>query len=327
LRQGLCCNILAILSQQEVTMKAFSVFDDLPSSCVEMLESQGVEVTLLPHGEERPQGDALQQLFYAYDILFISTAQKMPESMFDGIETRKVIATASSGTDHIHVPEAKKHLVRIANATHANRSTVAEHTFALALLLRKHLLEGRQTAFEGLPKKAMSAKPVDLFGSTLGVVGAGGIATAVLNLGKGFGMRRLCWTFHPDHHGDLVDDGVEMVSLDALLQLADVISVNIPLSEATSELLDARRISLLKDTAVLISTSRPEVIDNAALLRRASLCPSFCVGLDYDAKSVVGQWTTDMLNVIVTPHIAGGTIESRRRLFEECTQNVVEKML
>lgn len=306
-------------------MKAFSVFDDLPSSCIEMLESQGVEVTLLPRGEERPQGDALQRLFHAYDILFISTAQKMPEQMFEGLETRKVIATASSGTDHIHVPEDKKHLVHIANATHANRSTVAEHTFALALLLRKHLLEGRQTAFEGLPKKAMSAKPVDLFGSTLGVVGAGGIATAVLNLGKGFGMRRLCWTFHPDHHDNLVKDGVEMMSLDNLLQKADIVSVNIPLSEATSELLDAQRISILKDNVVLISTSRPEVIDNAALLRRASSTPSFCVGLDYDAKSVFGLWNTDMLNVIVTPHIAGGTVESRRRLFEECTRNALLK--
>ena len=282
-------------------MKAFSVFDDLPSSCIEMLESKGVEVTLLPHGEERPQGDALQQLFHNYDILFISTAQKMPEHMFEGIVTRKFIATASSGTDHIHVPESKKHLVHIANATHANRSTVAEHTFALALSLRKHLLEGRQTAFEGLQKKAMSAKPVDLFGSTLGVVGAGGIATAVLNLGKAFGMHRLCWTFHPEHHDNLVKDGVEMMSLDNLLKLADIVSVNIPLSESTRELLDANRISMLKDNAVLISTSRPEVIDNATLLRRASLCPTFCVGLDYDAKSVVGQWNTDMLNVIVTP--------------------------
>ena len=117
-----------------------------------------------------------------------------------------------------------------------------------------------------------------------------------------------------------------MMSLDNLLQQADIVSVNIPLSEATSELLDARRISMLKDNAVLISTSRPEVIDNAALLRRASSTPSFCVGLDYDAKSVAGLWNLDILNVIVTPHIAGGTIESRRRLFEECTRNAVEIM-
>ena len=305
-------------------MKAYSVFDDFPSSCIEMLESNGVDVTLLPHGEERPQGDALLRLLHTYDILFISTAQKMPEEMFEGIETHKIIATASSGTDHIHMPTTKKQLIHIANATHANRSTVAEHTFGLALLLRKHLLEGRQTALEGLPKKAMSAKPVDLFGSTLGVIGAGGIASAVLGLGKGFGMKRLCWTFHPDHHEDLMKDGVEMVSLENLLQQSDIVSVNIPMSNATHQLIDARRIALMKDNAVLISTSRPEVIDNAALFQRASMCPSFSVGLDYDAKSVLGMWTADMLNVIVTPHIAGGTIESRIRLFEECTSNAIQ---
>ena len=88
-------------------MKAFSVFDDFPSSCVEMLETNGVEVTLLPQGEERPQGDALLQLLRAYDILFISTAQKMSEDMFEGIETHKIIATASSGTDHVKVPAEK----------------------------------------------------------------------------------------------------------------------------------------------------------------------------------------------------------------------------
>ena len=173
-------------------MKAFSIFDDFPMSSVAILEKKGIKVDLLPKGQERPSGAALEELLRQYDIVFISTAQKMPEEMFKDITTPKIIGTASSGTDHIHIPAEKSDFIKVANATHANRSTVTEHTFGLILTLRKQLIEGRRIALEGKSKKQMSAKPIDLLGSTMGVVGAGGIASAVLRMAKFFGMKCLC---------------------------------------------------------------------------------------------------------------------------------------
>ncbi len=305
-------------------MKAFSIFDDFPLSSVKILESNGIEVILLPKGEERPQGHALKQLLDSYDILFISTAQKMPEEMFKDVTTPKVIGTASSGIDHIHIPESKRHLVKIANATHANRSTVTEHTFGLILTLRKQLIEGRETAANGLSKKTMTKKPVDLLGSTIGVVGAGGIASTVLHMAKCFGMNCLCWTLHPENHLDLREEGVSFVDLDTLLKESDVVSVNIPMSEKTKNLINAERIALMKETATFVTTSRLEITDNKALLERAKQQSSFSVGMDVDATSIKDLWNPSMKNVIVTPHIGGGTIESRIRLFNECSENVIK---
>ena len=282
-------------------MKAFSVFDDFPQSSITILRQAGIDVDLIPKGFERPSGVALKELLDTYDILFISTAQKMPEEMFDDVTTPKIIGTASSGVDHIQIPTDKQQLIKVVNATHANRSTVTEHTFAL-----------------------MSAKPIDLFGSTMGVIGAGGIASTVLRMAGCFGMKRLCWTLHPENHTDLHNEGVSFVSLEKLLMSSDVISVNIPLSEQTRNLVNAERVSLIKNDAVFVTTSRIDVTDRKSLFDKAHQCPSFGLGMDVDAAEVCGLWSKDMSNVIVTPHIGGGTIESRVRLFNECAENVVK---
>lgn len=305
-------------------MKAYSIFDDFPQSSIEIIENAGIELTLLPKGEERPTGEALKHLLDSYDIIFISTAQKMPEEMFSNVTTPKIIGTASSGTDHIHVPADKKHLIKVANATHANRTTVTEHTFGLILTLRKLLIEGRNVAVEGKAKKVMSAKPVDLLGSTIGVVGAGGIASTLLGYAKVFGMKRLCWTLNPDKHQDLANDGVEFVDIDTLMKQSDIVSVNIPMSDATNNLINADRVAMLKDNAVFVTTSRTEICDNEALFAKSKSCPSFGLGMDVDAANVMGLWTLDQNNVIVTPHIGGGTVASRIRLFDECSENVVK---
>ncbi len=305
-------------------MKAFSIFDDFPQSSINILQQHGISVDLLPKGQERPTGQALIPILYKYDIIFISTAQKMSEEMFADIITPKVIGTASSGTDHIHIPTNKQHLIKVANATHANRSTVTEHTFALILTLRKQLIEGRQTAFLGKSKKEMSAKPIDLFGSTIGVIGAGGIASTVLRMAGCFGMRRLCWTLHPENHPELQKEGVSFVSIEELLKMSDVISVNIPLSDQTRNLINANRISLIRNNAVFVTTSRVDVTDKLALFAKANKYPTFGLGMDVDAAEVLGLWSADTNNVIVTPHIGGGTIESRIRLFNECADNVIK---
>lgn len=305
-------------------MKAYSVFDDFPQSAVSLLERNGVSVTLLPKGHERPNGDELKGILDEYDIIFISTAQKMPEDMFVDVTNHKIIGTASSGIDHIHIPSSKKHLIHVANATHANRTTVTEHTFGLILTLRKQLIEGRLVASQGKSKKEMTTKPIDLYGSTMGVIGAGGIASTVMRMAKSFGMKCLCWTLHPESHPDLLSEGVQFVDIDELLQMSDVVSVNIPMSETTRNLVSADRVAMLKNTAVFITTSRLEITDNEALFAKARVCPSFGLGMDVDAINVKGLWDSSMKNVIVTPHIGGGTIESRIRLFTECCENVVK---
>lgn len=308
-------------------MRAYSVFDDFPQSSISILRNKGVEVIVHPKGEERPKGGELKRLLDEYDILIISTAQTISEGMFKDVVTPKIIGTASSGVDHIHVPLDKCRYVKIVNAKNANRSTVTEHAFALLLALRKQLLDGRAVAAEGKSKKNMSRRPVELLGSTIGVVGAGGIASSILRMADCWGMKRLCWTLHPENHLDLKADNVEFVDLETLCLKSDNIVVSIPLSDRTNCLVTSSLISYMKDTAAVIVTSRLEVVDIEALFAKAKNNPLFGLAIDADAASIRDLWSIEQNNIIVTPHIAGGTVESRIRLFNECSQNVVNSIL
>lgn len=304
-------------------MRAYIVFDDFPREAVAMLCEAGVEVTVHTYNRERPNGDQLKKILQDYHIIIIGTGQKISEDMCSEIDEARIIATASVGTDHISIPENKKTLIKIVNAPLANRISVAEHTFALALELCKRLEEGKAIAAKGRHKQDMESKPRDLYGKTIGVIGAGGTASAVLKMADGFGMQRMCWTKSPGAHEDLWKDGVRYVELTDIFTHADVISVNIPLTKDTEQLISSDRISLLKEDAIFISMSRAEVVDCGALLKRAAEMDSFSVGMDVDADSVYGMWEESMRNVIITPHIGGGTVEARKRLFVEISRNIL----
>ncbi len=303
-------------------MKAYSIFDDFPQSAVSILEHEGVAITVHPKGKQRPDCGELKAILEEYDIVIIGTGQKMPEAMFENINTMKIIGTASIGMDHIHVPQEKKDFIYTVNAPTANRISVAEHTFALILALKKMLKSGNQTALQGLSKKAMKYTPTDLYGSVIGVVGAGGTASAVIRMAQVLGMRCICWTRNPGNHSDL--QGVEYVSMEQLARESDIISVNIPLTDETKGLISRKLIADMKDNAIFVSLSRAEVVDNQALFDKARKVPTFQVGLDADAEQFLGLWDNSMENVIVTPHIGGGTVQSRIRLFEEVSGNILK---
>ncbi len=307
-------------------MRAYSVFDDFPEEAVACLKRENVKVTLHPRGEKRPDQSELKKILEEYDILIIGTGQLLPEESFKDIKSPRLIATASIGTDHIRVPKEKSDLVRIINAPAANRKSVAEHIFGLILALKKQFIEGRRVAALGENKKSMKAKPTDLYGSTIGVVGAGGTAGAVLTMAMAFGMQCLCWTRSPDRHSDLREMGVQFVTLEELLKESDIVSVNIPLTNDTKGLISEERVAALRDDAVFISVSRAEVVDQNALFLKAGKHREFSVGLDLDADQVSDLWNISMENVIVTPHIAGGTKEARIRMFHEVCDAIIKSL-
>lgn len=307
-------------------MRAYSVFDDFPQEAIGLLEEKGVHISLLPMGSERPQGSGLREVIENYDIIILGTGQKLSEEMFLRVNEKKMIATASIGMDHICVPDEKKHLIEIINSPTANRLSVAEHTFAMILVLSKRILEGREIALQGGHKNMMTDRPTELYGKTIGVIGAGGTAEAVLEMAGLFGMHRLCWTRNPEKHSGLVKQGIVFSRLEELLKEADIISVNLPLAESTRQFISAEKISLLKKNAIFVSTSRVDVLDYKALIQRAKHESKFMVGLDVDIDQIHGLWYEEMYNVVVTPHIAGGTTESRKRMFLDLAQHIVNRV-
>ena len=305
-------------------MRAYSIFDDFPSEATHLLENAGIDVTVHPAGVPRPDSEQFVQLLDQYDCLIIGTSQKISENMFDNVVTPKLLATASSGTDHIHIPENKRDLITVVNAPNSNAISVAEYIFGAMFLSRKRYFEGNILYSQTKDNKKLIKKPEDVYGSTIGLVGAGRISTRVLQLLQPMGVKSLCHTKNPASHMDLVEKySVEFVSLDELAHRSDIIAVNVPGNESTLNLINEDIIKRMKDTCVFISISRSNVVDVNALFRKANENENFYAVLDLDVVSEYAGMCNGR-NFIITPHIAGGTIEGRNRLFMEATENIVK---
>ncbi len=298
-------------------MRAYSIFDDFTKEALDILTAAGVEVTVHPTGVPRPDAVRMKEILKEYDCVIIGTSQKITEDMFQGIDTPRIIATASVGLDHIKVPESKRPLVTVINTPKANAQSVAEYTMACALACCKRLDEGSRLYRQGKNNKSLFQKPEDLLGKTMGVVGAGSISERIMAFASLFGMRILCWTRNPEQHRDLERYAVRFVSLDELVRTADFISVNLPNKPETVGLISSELISRMKPSAVFISVSRLDTVDAEALFARAREDRGFYVCLDLDLDSELVRQTPDQPNVMVTPHIAGGTVETRKRMFTE----------
>ena len=156
----------------------------------------------------------------------------------------------------------------------------------------------------------------------MGLIGAGKISREVIKIAKVFNMKIYCNTLNPEKHQDLLQQGVEFVALDTLLSNSDIITVNIPLTEESRNLISKDKIGLMKKTATFINTSRAEIVDINQLIKYADENDTFYVGLDIDAeyyKDILGKKRN---NVIVTPHISGVTQEAIKRMDIELVNNI-----
>lgn len=305
-------------------MRLYTIFDDFDPESIAMLRDAGIDLTIHPKGVPRPDKEQMTVILREYDGVIIGTSQKISEDMFEGIETPRLIGTASVGTDHIRVPEDKRHLVHVFNAPKASAYPVAEYTFAAILSCTRRISEGAELYLNGRDNKALSAKPEELAGKTLGVVGAGNISGKIIEFGQFFGMNVLCWTRSPEKHHALKEKGVRFVSLPDLAGEADIISVNLPSAENTRNIISTELIQHMKPDAVFVSVSRRETMDLEALVRRAGACPNSYTCLDLDPNDEVRDLIKGHGNIIVTPHIAGGTKANRIRMFQEATRGIIE---
>ncbi len=303
-------------------MNIYTIFDDFPSAAQEMLKAAGNTIVIHPLGQPRPSELEMKSILEEYDCVIIGTSQKIKEDMFDNIETPKIIATASVGVDHIKIPDSKKNLVTIINTPKANAKAVAEYTIGMMLLCCKRINEGCQLYSEGKNNKFLSAKPRELSSMTLGVVGAGNIARKIIEYASVFGMKILCWTRNPEKHKDLTDNGVTFMELDELVSKSDIISVNLPDTMETKNIISSALVDRMKNDAIFISISRKVTIDLDYLFDKALNNKQFYLCVDVDVFEDVAEKYNMEDNIYITPHIAGGTVETRMRMFTEVAEQI-----
>ncbi len=237
----------------------------------------------------------------------------------------EVIGRAGAGLDNIETDAASEAGVVVTYAPRENSISVAELTIGLMLCLARKIPAAHLDTSEGhWNRKAFTG--IELFGKTLGVIGLGQIGTMVAERAQAFGMTIIVHDDYvaPDaNHVKELD--ARLVSLNDLLREADFVTTHVPLTDETREMFNKERFALMKPSAMLINTSRGEVIDEEALSH--ALQNQQLAGAALDVRSVEppGQSPLDKLdNVIFTPHIAAFTEEAQDRVVSTVCSDVTK---
>src|SRR5690606_14270035 len=263
------------------------------------------------------------------DALVVRNRTRVDAALLAAGPRLKAVGRLGVGLDNIDLPACQARGIAVLPATGANARAVAEYVIASALmLLRGAYRHSAQVAAGAWPRTELS-NGLEVESRTLGVVGFGGIGRLTARLAQGLGMQVVA------HDPMLRDDDpawrdarVQPLPLDDLMQRADVLTLHIPLTDATRNLLDARRLSAMKRGAVLINTARGGIVDEAALadaLRNGHLRGAAIDVFDNEPLAA-GSPLADEPNLVLTPHIAGLTQEANVRVSGMVAQRVAQAL-
>jgi glyoxylate reductase len=254
----------------------------------------------------------------------LATVSGVDSAMLDLLPDLKLVANYGVGYDGIDVAACQARGVAVTNTPGVLDAATADLTFALILAVRRRVVEGDRYVRE---RKWGSgwAEPFllgdEVSGATLGIIGLGRIGQAVARRARGFEMRIL---YAQRHESEAAADlGAERRDLDELLAEADIVSLHLPLTDETRELIDARRLALLRDGACLVNTSRGSVVDEPALVAEL-VSGRIRAGLDvYADEPNVPRELLDLPNVVLTPHIGSATGGTREAMTRVLVDNIL----
>ena len=241
----------------------------------------------------------------------------------------KVIGRLGVGLDNIDMPAAQAAGLQVIPATGANALSVAEYVVASAmLLLRGSYLATSAVAAGRWPRNALS-NGRETAGKVLGLIGFGSIGQLTARLANGLGMRVVAFDAWMDaDHPAFAELGARCVGLHELVAMSDVISLHVPLVDGTRDLFNAERIAAMKKGAVLINTARGGIVDELALaaaLRSGHLGGAAIDVFATEPLPVSAHWA-DCPNLVLTPHIAGVSVESNERVSFMIADKVLEAL-
>ena len=297
------------------------VSDPLEATGLAMLRDAGHEVTELP-GDERHR---LPQLIASFDALVVRSGTRVTAELLRAGQRLRVVGRAGIGVDNVDVDAATELGILVVNAPTANLLSATEHTFALMLALARNV----SFADRDLKSEAWNRKKwvgTELQGKTLGVIGFGRIGQQVARRARAFDMKVAA--YDPFLDGDVVRrHDAEPQSLDELLAQADVITLHIPMTNETRNLLDAGRIAKIKPGALIVNCARGGVIDEAALLEALDKGRVKGAALDVFAVEPPEDFTlAKHPRVVATPHLGAQTREAQVRISTETAKMVVKAL-
>lgn len=270
--------------------------------------------------------DEAEQLERVKDAdVIIMANHPLTAGVIEQCENLKYISVAFVGIDHIGKDACQAKGINISNAAGYCDDAVAELSIGLAMDCLRNISAVNDVIRRGGTKDGLVGH--ELRGRTVGVIGTGRIGRATARLFKAFGCQLLGYS--RTERSEAEAEGIRYVSLDELLQQSDIVTIHTPLTDETKNLLSKEKIALMKNTAILINTSRGPVVDNAALAEALNEGRLAGAGIDvFDGEPPLAEDypLLHAKNAVCTPHVGFATIESIDRRAEIVFDNVAKWM-
>jgi len=273
------------------------------------------------------KGDELRDAIAGADAVLVRSATKITRDSLSRADRLKVIGRAGVGVDTIDVDAATERRIPVLTAPAGNTVSAAELTMALLLALARRVPAADRSMRAGeWDRKSFNG--VELYGKTLGLVGAGRIGGEVAVRARAFGMRVIVFDpfLNPDRATAL---GVETAGLDEILERADVLSVHVPLTDETLGLIGEAQLAKLKPSAFVLNVARGGVVDEDALLKALQNKRLAGAALDvYSTEPLPADHPFRSLpNVVLTPHLGASTAEAQQNVAIEIAEAVRAALL
>lgn len=295
----------------------------IPEPGLELLRAS-CDMEVKPTDEMVPREELLEKVRGRDALLCLLTETIDAEVIKAGSEL-KIIANYAVGYNNIDVEAATKRGIWVSNTPGVLTDTTADMAWALIFSVTRRIVEAdkfvRAGKFYGWSATMLLGG--DVSGKTLGIIGAGRIGTAVAKRAIGFNMRVLYADVRPNKELER-EIGAEHVDMDTLFKEADFVSVHVPLMPETTHLVGVRSLGMMKPTAYLINTSRGPVVNEAALVEALRDGVIAGAGLDvFENEPEVHPGLIELDNVVITPHTASGSVETRGKMATMAAENVL----
>lgn len=296
---------------------------NIPAIGIDLLKEQ-FDLEIYPGRQPISREELKATISHVSGILCLVT-DRIDAEIMDAAPRLKIISNHAVGYDNVDVAEATRRGIAVTNTPGVLTEATADLAWALLLAAARKIVPGdrlmRSGTFTGWDPLLL--RGAELYGKTLGIIGAGRIGSAVARRSAGWRMKILY--FNRSRRKKLESElGAVKVSLPELLGRADFISVHLPLSGETRHFLGEAEFRLMKPTAILINTARGPIVDEKALTKALQEKEIAAAGLDvFENEPQMAAGLDKLDNVVLLPHLGSATVETRNKMAEMAAQNLI----
>ncbi len=301
-------------------MKKIIITDSVDKKCIELLETEGYNVTYNPGMPK----EEIKKVISDYNGLIVRSDTKVTPDLIELMDNMEVIGRAGAGVDNIDLEAATRKGIIVMNTPGGNTISAAEHTMALMLSMCRNIPQSNQALRSGKWERK-KFKGTELFEKTLGIIGLGKIGREVAARAKAFGMKVLA--FDPVLSGEVADKiNVNLVSLNEVLNQSDIITVHVPVNEETRDLISSDALGKCKDGVKIINCARGGIINENDLVKALDSGKVSAAAFDVYEKEPPDFSGALIQNpkVVTTPHLGASTEEAQEKVALQIAEQIIE---